>query len=72
MNALKTIYVPSSYKLSTLKGPDLNGDDTARMIQATLEEQARAGYKVLHMQPLITTQGAFTFTEGFILVFGLA
>lgn len=72
MNAFKTIFVPSSHKKNQLRGIDMNGDDSARMIQAAIEEQARAGYALRHMQPLVNTYGSFTFTEGFVLVFGLA
>jgi|ABPV01.1.fsa_nt_gi hypothetical protein len=73
MDTFRTIFVPGSHEKNQTRGPNMNGEDTARLIQNAIEEQARAGYALQHMQPVVNTSGsAYTFTEGFILVFGLA
>lgn len=74
----KTIYVPapelknkSAFATSI---PEVNGDEFARLIQATLVEMEGEGFEMHSMTPVLhgkTHMGsyAYSYTDGVILVF---
>lgn len=74
----KTLYIPSSAikPKSSFSGalPEINGDQLARDVQATLVEMENEGYRLHSMSPVQSAKlhmSAYTysFTDGILLIF---
>jgi len=74
----KTIYVPSpevkNKSAFSTAIPELNGDQLARDVQATLLEMEHEGYKLHTMTPVTSGRMhmgsfAYSYTDGVLLIF---
>lgn len=74
----KTIYVPApelkSKSVFSSQPPELNGDQLARYVQATLLEMEAEGYRLHSLTPITSgrvhmSSMAYSHTDGVLLVF---
>ena len=74
----KTLFIPTAEikpkSAFSAVLPEINGDQFARDIQATLEEMENEGYKLHSMSPvqsakLYMSTYVYSFTDGMLLIF---